>query len=197
MGSIKMAAVSGVIACSTAARLPNGTLRKPGVNGPKPFGREGDDCGSSAMKIAVGNDDLGAVSRNALDLIGPSSCRLDGGLDRFRTSIHWQRSVKPGQSAQLREEWPKTVVVISPRRDGEASSLLLKSGKNGGRARGSRPSKHSSCRRIAAPRHPIRLPLGRAQEHGKRFIVVSAVAGLKLDLIHRLTPREAKLLTQI
>jgi hypothetical protein len=37
------------------------------------------------------------------------------------------------------------------------------------------------------------LPLGRAQEHGKRFIVVSAVAGLKLDLIHRPTPRNPRL----
>ena len=36
IGSISTAAVSGVIARSMAARSPNGTARKPGVNGPKP-----------------------------------------------------------------------------------------------------------------------------------------------------------------
>ena len=36
IGSTSTAAVSGVIARSTAARSPNGTARKPGVNGPKP-----------------------------------------------------------------------------------------------------------------------------------------------------------------
>ncbi len=36
IGSISTAAVSGVIARSTAARSPNGTALKPGVNGPKP-----------------------------------------------------------------------------------------------------------------------------------------------------------------
>ena len=36
IGSIRTAAVSGFMARSMAARSPNGTLRNPGVNGPKP-----------------------------------------------------------------------------------------------------------------------------------------------------------------
>ena len=36
IGSTMKAAVSGVIAASSAAASPNGTVAKPGANGPKP-----------------------------------------------------------------------------------------------------------------------------------------------------------------
>ena len=36
IGSTRNAAVFGVIAASSAAASPNGTLTKPGANGPKP-----------------------------------------------------------------------------------------------------------------------------------------------------------------
>ncbi len=54
IGSIRTAAVSGVIAAATASASPKETLTKPGAKGPKPsrlacFRREADDGRGAAV----------------------------------------------------------------------------------------------------------------------------------------------------
>ena len=60
-GSTMNAAVFGPIAASSAAGSPNGTLRKPGVNGPKPSRY----CGSleKLMMVVVRPAKLPAATR--------------------------------------------------------------------------------------------------------------------------------------
>jgi len=56
------------------------------------------------VEIAVRNDDLGTVARDALYMIAPAARGLDRGLDRFGSGVHGQRGVEPRDPAKLREE---------------------------------------------------------------------------------------------
>ena len=66
IGSTRNAAVFGVIAASSAAASPNGTLTKPGRERAEAvavlrLAREADDGRRPAGEVAGGDDDLGAA----------------------------------------------------------------------------------------------------------------------------------------
>ena len=80
IGSTRKATVLGVIAASSASASPNGTILKPGVNGPKAVARlrvgaEADDAEGAAVEIVGADDDLGLAVRHALDLVAPFAQR--------------------------------------------------------------------------------------------------------------------------
>ena len=90
MGSIRMPAVSGPIACSTAARSANGTWSKPSTGGTEAFqilgvagGRDGRQ--RAAVEGAFEGDDAPALRLAAHIVIAPG--RLDRGLAGFRARI--------------------------------------------------------------------------------------------------------------
>ena len=86
IGSTRKATVLGVIAAASASESPNGTMRKPGGNGPKPprasgIGGEADDGDGAAVEVVGADDDLGLVLRHAPHLVAPFANGLDRGLD--------------------------------------------------------------------------------------------------------------------
>ena len=171
IGSTRKAAVFGVIAASSAAASPNGTLAKPGVNGPKPsrycgFAREADDGRGAAGEVAGGDDDLGPSVGHALDLVGPLARRLDRGLDRLGAGVHRQRAVHAGESrTAARRNGAEPVGVEGAAGDGQRLRLLdrARAPASGGRGRSSPPSTPTSCRGSAGRRCRTARRLRRAR----------------------------------
>ena len=129
IGSTRKAAVFGVIAASSAAASPNGTLTKPGANGPKPsrycgFAREADDRRRAAGEVAGGDDDLGPPFGHALDLVGPLARGLDRRLDRLGAGVHRQRLGHAGRFADGAQEGPEPIGVEGAARHGQPLGLL-------------------------------------------------------------------------
>ena len=78
------------------------------------------------MEVALADDDLGLVLRDALDLVAPLPGRLDGRLDRLGAGVHGQDLVFAGDLAQqLGKKWPSLSLLKSPRGQGDAVGLLL------------------------------------------------------------------------
>src|SRR5512146_504795 len=94
------------------------------------FRGEADDRGRAAVEIPGGDDDLGAIGRDALDAIAPAPRGLDRGLDRFGAGVHRQGLVEPGKGAELLEEGPEPVAVEGARRHGEPARLGVERRQN-------------------------------------------------------------------
>ena len=130
MGSTKKATVLAVIAASSAAASPKGTMRlKPGVNGSEAvaggrIGAEADDRQSAAVEIVGADDDFGPVLRHPLNLIAPFARNLDRAFHRFGTRVHGQNLVRIGGSAEFFAEQRELVVHESPRRDSKPRRLF-------------------------------------------------------------------------
>ena len=80
-----------------------------------------------AVKVLLDGKDQSLVLRDALDLVAPLPCNLDGSLDSFGTSVHWQNHLEAQHSSdRLCETW-KHIVVKSTRAEGEPRGLVAKS----------------------------------------------------------------------
>ena len=127
-----------------------------------------------------------AVARHALDEIAPPARGLDGGLDRFGSGVHRQRRIEPGQPGEFGKEGSEAIVVISPRRDREAMGLCRE------RRQDARMSVAVTGGRIGthhvdiAPSGNIPQigPFSAREHHGKRFVIVGAVAALEFHWVH-------------
>ena len=128
IGSISTAAVFGVMAARTASRSPYGhrdEARGEGavvVVGDRVVG-ERDDGGGAAVEVAGGDDDLGAVERDALDLVRPLAGDLDGRLDGFGAGVHRQHHLGAGQLGEVMAERAELVVVERARGERQAVEL--------------------------------------------------------------------------
>ena len=136
MGSTRNAAVRGLIADESASASPNGTVTKPGVNGPKPFsvfrvGGCAHERRRPSVEIPRADDHLGAIARDALAFVGPPARGFDGGLDGFGAGIHRQHNVPPSQLRELVTEERELVVVKRSRGQGDAAGLCLQRCQNG------------------------------------------------------------------
>src|SRR5579875_1989364 len=101
IGSTKKAQVFGVIAFSSAAGSPYGTMRNPGANGPISLDRrKPDDRRRPAVEVPVADDDLGLIRGDALATVSPAARELDRGLDRFGSRIHRDRHLLLGERAE-------------------------------------------------------------------------------------------------
>ena len=58
------------------------------------LGRKADDRDRSAVEVAGADDDLGAIGRDALDLVAPLARGLERGLDGFGAAVRGQRAVE-------------------------------------------------------------------------------------------------------
>ena len=141
-------------------------------------------------KLPFGDDDLGAVGRDALDAIAPAPRRLQRGLDRLGAGVHRQRRVEPGHFAQLLQERPEPVGVERARRDCETARLRLERGQD---ARMPVPVAHGGIGAhhvdvAVAVDIPEKGAFPARQDHRKRVIIVGGVALLELDRIHHGAP---------
>ena len=135
------------------------------------------------MEVAVCDNDLGAVLRNAFDAIAPAARGFDGRLDGFGAGVHGKRRVELGHAADFFQERPKPIVVIGARGHREAPSLRAQRGKN------ARMAMTVTCRRVGAHHVDVAtaldVPQIRAfaprQHDGKRRIVVSGEFILEFD----------------
>jgi hypothetical protein len=162
-----------------AGRSPNGTARKPGANGPK----EADDGGGAAVEVALRDDDLGAITGDALDPVAPAARGLDRSLDRFGAGIHGQHRIEAGAVADFGEKRPEPVAVVGTRRHGQAARLGFE------RSKQARMGVAVARRRISAHHVDVApafdVPqmgaLAARQHHRQRLVIVSRVALLELD----------------
>jgi hypothetical protein len=65
--------------------------------------READHGRRAPMEVAARDDDLGAISGDALGAIAPAPSRLDCGLDRFAATAGGQRTRRRGEVGRLHE----------------------------------------------------------------------------------------------
>ena len=106
---------SSSIAAASAARSPYGTIRKPGVYGPKSSRASGSVEKLTIVvvrpwKLSVRDDDLGLAVRHALDLVAPLAGHLDRGLHRLGAGVHRQHQVLAAQLGQPVAEVGELVV---------------------------------------------------------------------------------------
>ena len=138
------------------------------------------------MKIAVRDDDLGAVAGNALDPIAPPARGLDGGLDRLGARVHGQRRIEPAQAGELGKEGSQAVAVIGARRDGQALGLGFKCRQDAGMgvavADGGVCAHHVDV--APSRRVPQEGALPAAEHDGQRIVIASAVTLLDVSVIH-------------
>src|SRR5262249_36540798 len=77
--------------------------------------REPDNGCGAAVKIPVGNDDFGAIARNAFATVPPATGGFDRSLHRFGTRIHRQRGIKAGAPTQICEKRSEPIIVVGAR----------------------------------------------------------------------------------
>ncbi len=166
-----------VIAARNAAASPNGTDTNPGVNGPKPsrrvgVGGEADDRRRAAVEVVGAHDDLGAVGRDALDVVAPTPRGLDRGLDAFGAGVHRQHHVLAAQLGELGAERVELVVAERAARQREPIELRVRGREPaaGGGARSSAPSTRRGSRGSGGRRRrrPTRRRRRRASRAGAR-----------------------------
>jgi len=77
------------------------------------------------VEVVLGDDDLGLVLLDLLDLVAPLAGGLERGLHRLGAAVHRQGDFGAGQLAQLLGEGAELVVVEGARGDADAVSLIL------------------------------------------------------------------------
>ena len=93
---------------------------------------EADDGGGPAVEVAGGDDDLGLVGGDALDLVAPLAGDLDRGLDGLGAGVHRQHEVLAAQVAERGGEVGEPVVHERP----AGERQLVELGVGGGEQRG-------------------------------------------------------------
>ena len=130
IGSISTATVSSSIAAAQRlGRSPYGTMRKPGVYGPKSSRASGSVEKLTIVvvrpwKLSVGDHDVRLAGRHALDLVAPLAGHLDRGLDRLGAGVHRQHQVLAAQLGELLAEGRELVVEERPAGQGQPVELV-------------------------------------------------------------------------
>ena len=124
---------------------------------------EADDGGGAAVEVAGGDDDLGLVGGDALDLVAPLAGDLDRGLDGLGAGVHRQHEVLAAQVAERGAEVGE--LVVDERAAGQRQPVEL--GVRGGDQRGvavaeverrvaGQQVEVATCRRRRSSRRPRR-----------------------------------------
>ena len=117
---------------SSASASPYGTVRNPGVYGPKSSRASGssqkrDDRGRAAVEVAGHHDDVARLRGDALDPVAPGAGDLDAGLDGLGARVHRQHHVLAARaSASAVDERAELVVVERAARERDAVELLAR-----------------------------------------------------------------------
>ncbi len=170
-------------ASASAAASPNGTLTKPGVNGPKPSRASGSPENETIVvvrpwKFAVADDDRRAARRHALDLVAPLARGLDRGLDGLGAGVHRQHAILARKCRELAGERPELVVMERAARERHAIELRL-GGRDKPRVAVAEVQRGVRGERVevaaaAVVAHPAAL--GARDRDGERVVVVRGVA---------------------
>ena len=135
------------------------------------------------MKVVLAGDDLRLALGNALHTIAPLACGFEPGLDRFESRVDRERAVESGEARQFFEKRGQLVGVDRARGDREPLRLRDQRLHD---ARIRVTEAHRRIRREHVEVTPsVFIPQPDAfavrHHHGKRLIVVRAVATLGFD----------------
>ena len=86
--------------------------------------RERHDRDRAPVEVAGAHHDLRLIRGDALAVVAPPTCQLEGRLDALGPRVHQQRLVEAEALGQLLLDGPELVVVEGPRRQGQRARLV-------------------------------------------------------------------------
>ena len=145
--------------------------------------RKADDADGPAVKVVVGDHDIGLARGNALDIGSPFARDLDRALDRFGAAVHRQHHVLVAQRRQRRAEPAERLGVEGPAHQCDEVQLGVRGRGDLGIAV---PEIHRGVRgqavQVAAPFDvDDPRPLGAGRHHRQRRVVVRRVVLIQCD----------------
>eukprot|EP00906_Rhabdomonas_costata_P033313 RCo046943 len=144
--------------------------------------RKGDHGNRPSVKVVLRHHNAGLIFWHFLDIVPPSTSKLESGLTRFRSGVHRENLVVAQQLGDVLFELPQNVVVESTTGQGANVCLLLQSINNFGVAMTLVNSRVGTQKVVVlvALAVPNLAALGLGDHNWKGMIVVAAVLRFEL-----------------